>query len=165
MSDDDLRAQFEFLVEVRDKISEVHDAVLEVRHIRSQVRNWLGQTEGPPGSGALAGAADALIAALDGIEDPLIQSRTETFGGQYQFPVRVNNQLATLGFVTGIGSARPTDQARELFEELRRRADAQLARLDEVKHREVAAFGDALRELGIPPIRMRPSATGARRSS
>jgi len=155
LTDDDLRAQFDFLVAVRDKITEVHDAVLDLRDIRTQVQYWMFRIEGLPGSGALAGVANELGSALDGIEDALIQSRSETFGGRFQYPVRLNNQLATLGHVTGMGTAAPTDQARELFAELRAKTDAQLDRLAEVKRREVAMFGNALRELGIPPIWVR----------
>ena len=150
VTDDDLRAQFEFLVRVRDKITQVHDGVLDVREIRVQVQQWVSRTEGLPGSGALAGAAKELNSELDRIEDALIQWRAEAFEDTFHYPVRLNNQLATIADLTNMASSAPTHQMLTLYAELQAKADAHLDRLENVKHRECTTFGDALRELGIP---------------
>jgi hypothetical protein len=55
-----------------------------------------------------------------------------------------------------MASAMPTAQAREVFAELRAHADEQLARLEEVKRGGCSMFSDALRELGVPAIRVLP---------
>ena len=155
VTDDDLRAQFEFLVEVRDSITDVHDAVLDVREIRAQVQEWVSRTEGLRGSGSLAGAARELNTELDRIEDALIQWRAEAYEDTFHFPVQLNNQLATVADLANMAPAAPTRQTRERFAELRAKAEEQLGRLDRVKSQECALFSDALRELGIPPIRVR----------
>jgi len=156
VTDAELRSQFDFLVRVRDKITEVHDAVLDVRDIRARVQQWVTRTEGLPGAGPLAGAAKELNSELDRIEDALIQWRAEAFEDTFHYPVRLNNRLATIADLTNMASSAPTRQMLELYVELEAKADAQLTGLEEVRNRECATFGDALRELGIPPIRVRP---------
>lgn len=150
-----LREQFDFLLDVRDKLSEVHDAVLEVRDIRAQVQAWVSRAEGLPAGGALTGAARELYTQLDSIEEELIQWRAEAYEDTFHFAVRLNNELATLADLGNMADAAPTRQARELFAELAARADAQIGRLAEVKRRDCATFSDGLRELGVPPIRLR----------
>ena len=108
MTDDELKAQFEFLVQVRDKITEVHDAVLDVREIRAQVQQWVSRTEGVPGGGSLAGAAKELETDLDRIEDALIQWRAQAFEDTFHYPIRLNNQLATVADLTNMAAAAPT---------------------------------------------------------
>lgn len=154
-TDADLKAQFDFLLAVRDKITEVHEAVLDVRDIRDQVQQWVSRTEGLTGGGALAGAAKELSAQLDGIENELIQWRAQAYEDTFHYPVRLNNELATVADLGNMADVAPTRQARELFAELTARADEQLVRLADVKQRDCVTFSDGLRELGVPPIRVR----------
>jgi len=157
VTDGELKEQFEFLLQIRDTLTEVHDAALDVRDLRAQVLQWVSRVEGLSGSGALAGAARELSAELDGIEDELIQWRAEAYEDTFHFPVRLNNKLATIADLTSMADAAPTRQARALFAELRAHADTQLGRLETVKKGGVSMFSDALRELGVPPIRVRPA--------
>ncbi|HKV46413.1 MAG TPA: glycosyl hydrolase, partial [bacterium] len=156
-TDDELKEHFEFLLKVRDALTEVHAAVLSVRDIRAQIQQWVARAEGLSGSGALAGAAKELSSELDSIEDELIQWRAQAFEDTFHFPVRLNNKLATIADLTNMADAVPTRQVREVFGELRAHADAQLARLEAVKRGGCAMFSDALRELGVPPIRLLPA--------
>jgi photosystem II stability/assembly factor-like uncharacterized protein len=156
-TDDELKDHFEFLLKVRDKLTEVHDAVLNVRDIRAQVKQWVSRAQGLSGSGALAGAAKELNSELEGVEDELIQWRAQAFEDTFHFPIRLNNKLATIADLTNMADAAPTRQAREVFEELSTHADKQLARLQEVKEGGCSMFSDALRELGVPPIRLLPA--------
>ena len=59
-----------------------------------------------------------------------------------------------------MADAAPTRQAREVFAELRAHADEQLAGLEEVKEGGCSMFSDALRELGVQPIRLLPTGEG-----
>ena len=149
-----LAEQFEFLLDVRDTLSGVNGAVVSARAIRDQVQQWVSRAEGLRGSDALAGAARELSAELDRIEDELIQWRAQAYEDVFHYPVRLNNQIATIADLMSITDGAPTRQARELFDELRRHAGRQLERLAEIKKGGVAMFSDALRKLGVPPIRI-----------
>jgi NifU-like protein involved in Fe-S cluster formation len=154
ITDRDLREQFEFLLGVRDTLSGVSGAVLTARAIRDQITEWVSRAEGLPGADALTGAARELSAELDRIEDELIQGRAEAYEDVFHYPVRLNNQIATIADLMNMADTAPTRQARELFDELRGRADRQIARLNEIKKGGVSMFSDALVKLGVPPIRI-----------
>ena len=150
----DLQEQFQFLLGVRDTLSGVNGAVLSARDIRDQIKQWVARAEGLRGADALAGPARELTTELDRIEDELIQWRAEAFEDVFHFPVRLNNQIATVADLMNMADAAPTRQARELFDELRGRADRQLERLNEIKRGGVSMFSDALVKLGVPPIKI-----------
>ena len=151
-TDADLLEQFELLRRVRDKITEVHDAVLDVRDLRDQVQQWMARAEGVSGGGALAGAAKELRSELDAVEDELIQWRAHAYEDTFHFPIRLNNKLATVADLANMADAAPTRQTHEVFAELGSRADAQLARLRDIKTHGCAMFSDALKKLGVPLI-------------
>lgn len=152
VSDQELEEQFEFLQSVRDTLSDVHTAVLAARDLRTQIQEWVSRAEGLKGREALAGAARELGSELDRIEDELVQWRAQAYEDVFHFPVRLNNQIATIADLTNMADAAPTRQAKELFTEMRARAEQQLARLEEIKKGGVSMFSDALKKYGVPPI-------------
>ena len=46
-SQEDLEAQFQMLVEIRDKVSETHDGINRLRRVRQQVDQWVSRAHGP----------------------------------------------------------------------------------------------------------------------
>ena len=73
-SQEDLDAQFRFLVEIRDKVSETHDGINQLRRVRQQVDQWVNRAHGHPSEETVTDAAEAVKEKLKGIEDELIQS-------------------------------------------------------------------------------------------
>lgn len=155
-TDVELKEQFDLLRKVRDKITEVHEAVLDLRDIKAQVQQWVKRAHGLSASGALSGAANELTSELDSIHDELIQWRAHAFEDTFHFPVRLNNKLATVADLANMADAAPTRQAKEVFVELSAQADQRLARLQQLKKGGCSMFSDALKELGVPLISVRP---------
>ncbi len=42
-SQEDLDAQFQFLIQIRDKVSETHDGINQLRRVRQQVEQWVSR--------------------------------------------------------------------------------------------------------------------------
>ena len=53
----DMEVLFAFLLEIRDKLSETHIAVKQIRSIRRQVEEWTARTEGQASGEPVAKAA------------------------------------------------------------------------------------------------------------
>ncbi len=130
-TDADLKAQFALMVQIRDRISEVTDAVERSREARRQLEEQA--TAGDP---AVAAAKDKLLA----IEGKL----TRAVGPKATFdlpPKALNNRLAVLTGVVGRTDSRPTQQAYGVFEDLSALVTEQLRLLDEtLLSKEVAAI-------------------------
>jgi photosystem II stability/assembly factor-like uncharacterized protein/prophage antirepressor-like protein len=149
---EDLDAQLALHLQIRDKLSETHDAINTLRNIRQQINDWEKYTRDLPGHEAVVEKAKAVKERLATIEDELIQSRAKTRQDTMHYPTKLNGKLAALEGVVASAEAAPTKQTYEVFEDLSQRIDVQLQRLQEVIDTDVAAFNDLLKEQGVPGI-------------
>jgi len=69
--DDDLHTQFAFLIEVRDRLSEVNDAINKLRRIREEAQGWESRARGHAGSTLITEAVKTLVDGLNEIEAEL----------------------------------------------------------------------------------------------
>ncbi len=151
-TDADLRAQFDLLLQIRDKLSETHDTINTIRQLREQIEAWEGRTRGRAAWGGVVEAAKALKERLAAIEGELIQTKAQSRQDTLNFPVMLNAKLAGLIRVVGSADAAPTRQAREAFADLSARIDAQREQFRQVLDRDVAAFNALVRQADVPAV-------------
>ncbi len=151
-TDEDLDAQFELHLKIRDKLSEAHNAINTLRNIRLQAEDWERRTRDREDHEAVSRVVRSLKEKLSPIEDELIQSKAKTRQDTMNYPVRLNGKLAWLAGVVAGSLSAPTRQEYELFEDLSKRIDVQLRQLQEIIDTDVAAFNVLLRESEVPAI-------------
>ena len=149
---EDLDAQFRFLVEIRDKVSETHDGINQLRRVRQQVEQWVNRAQGHPSEEAVADAAEAVKEKLAGIEEQLIQSAYRGARDRLDMPTRLNRKLSELTAVVATADFAPPQQAYQVFEYLSGEIDVQLTALQTVIDDDVAQFANLVRDLDIPVI-------------
>jgi len=145
----DLQAQFDLLLKIRDKLSETHDAIVQLRDLRQQVDALLRRTKQRQDAETIVGPGKALKEALDAIEQELIDPQADSPLGH---PTRFNARLATLSGFVDSADAAPTRQCYEVFDHLSAQIDAQLARLRELIKTNLAAFNAQLRGSDVPAV-------------
>ncbi len=151
-SDDDLRAQFALALQIRDKLSETNDAIMQIRELRAQADGWEQRAQGRDGGEAIIEAAKRLKEALASVEEELVQTRWKSSRDALTAPSKLNVKLGTLlGVVTGADSA-PTRQSYDVFASVLEQLDQQLERLDTVFGREVPRFNTLVREQDLPAL-------------
>jgi small-conductance mechanosensitive channel len=150
----DFEAQFDLLIEIRDKLSETHDAINGLRSVRKQVDEWV-QRAGPSSDG-VSKAAGALQKNLSAIEKELLQVEYQGARDRLHQPARLNKKLAELSKVVASGDYAPTKQAYDVFRDLSGRIDHQLKLLNKVTDTDVAEFNDLVKKLGLPAIVLSP---------
>jgi photosystem II stability/assembly factor-like uncharacterized protein len=136
---DELARQFGLHAAINALLTQVHQAVLDIRATRVKIIAAKKAATGRQGA-KVAAAGDALDAKLTEVEEMLIQPRSHASEDALNFPVRLNNMLAALGALVGAGDAAPTVQDEAMFVELKGEAAAALARWRELKDGDVAAF-------------------------
>ena len=74
------------------------------------------------------------------------------------YPAKLNNLIAALAPVVAATDTAPTAQSYDVFKDLSARLDRQLAALDEIMERDVAAFNKAVEDQHVAaiPLRRRP---------
>jgi len=148
----DVEAQVSLLLAIRDKLSETHDAINQMRRVRQQVEEWVRRAGGQAAAAEVAAAGRRVTEPLEAIEQELIERRVEADGDMIHFPARLNVKLAALTPVVATAEARPTRQATEVFRDLSARIDRQLERWRAVLAGPVAAFRERVRAAGIPEV-------------
>ena len=145
---EDLQAQFDLQLNIRDKISEIHEAVGSIRRMRAQADRWIERTN----DDAVKVTGEALKEQLDDIEGNLIQVRAKSAKDRLKFPVKLNAKLSGLMGAVASAEGRPNEQSYAVFTDLSARADAQLSRLEAVKDEELTAFNEAVEGAGLNAV-------------
>jgi hypothetical protein len=148
----DLQEQFDLLMRVRDKISETHDAINTIRTVRGQIEDWEKRSAADRGFRQVTKAAAGLRKQLSAVEEELIQWRAKSRQDTLNWPIKLNAKLGGLAAAIASADARPTAAQHEVFADLARRVDAQLAKLRKLVDTDVARFGALVRSAKLPPI-------------
>jgi hypothetical protein len=119
-SDDDLVAQFELMVEIRDRFTEVSNTVLKIRDVRAALTK------------ESAAEADAILAELRQIEGILM-----IWMGSAEHPMMwsapgLTEKLSSLSSAVLSGDAKPTASMYGVFDDLTRRFEEQRNRLNQL---------------------------------
>ncbi len=151
-NDEDLAAQFALLLQIRDKLTETHEAILMIRSLRQQAESWAERTAQTPQAEQVATAAKALGEALTTVERELIQQQSKSHEDPLNFPIRLNNKLAALTGVVGSADAAPTQGAQQVFADVVTRVDTQFEALEGILVTQLGAFNATMQEAQLPAI-------------
>jgi len=152
---EDLDAQFALWIHIRDKLSETHGHINQLRRITAQLRKWEERLEGfssAESSQLMEKSARDLREKLAAVEQELIQVDAETAADWLRLPARLNYKLAALISVVSSADAAPPQQAYDVFEHLCERLDAQFKLLQELTEQDVPAFNKLVRDAGLPAV-------------
>jgi len=156
ISPGEYRQQFDFQMKIRDKLSQVHDAVNEIRNIRRQLDWYKERTQKKPYFEKIDKAAGAIEEKLKPVEEALIQRKAKATQDLLNYPIKLNNKLAALGaWVVESSEGAPTQQALAVFADLVKRVDVHLEYLKQVIDTDVAAFNRLIRDLEVPAVMLR----------
>ncbi len=155
----DLVAQFEFLIKVRNRVTQANDAVKTIRNVRAQLEDRVSKAP------RLKRSADALDAAMKKVEEEIYQTKNQSNQDPLNFPIKLNNKLAALTGVASSGPYRPTDQSEAVFTELSELLEVQLKQLQKLMTEDLNRFNQEARRAGQeavvpkaedPPVPQRP---------
>jgi hypothetical protein len=150
--DKDLKVQFDFIRQVNRKISDTHEAIKKIRKVRNQVnqiKDKIGEKE-PYQS--IQFLADTLNHTLTTLEEQLYQTKNKSNQDPLNFPIRLNNKLAHLMWLSSVGDYQPTDQAVRFKEETFGEIDGILDKLQLILEEDIDKFNQAVLETGIMPV-------------
>ena len=139
----------DFASEVRDKITEAHEAIIEIRDVRSQLNNYKERVKDDT---ILVNEIKHIDSLMTDVEESLYQTKNRSSQDPLNFPVRLTNKLAYLNSILGNGEYPPTDQAYEVRKELEGLIDAELMKYEKIKSEMIPAFNQMVREKNIDAI-------------
>ena len=153
----DYAKQLELALKIRDKLSETHNAIIQIRDVRKQVDDLLKRVKDQPNAKVINDAGTALIKNLTVIEEALYQTKNQSSQDPLNFPIRLNNKLAALGGVVYGADTPPTDQSYVVYDDVVTQIDAQLQKLAQIMKGDVPAFNQLVRDQNIPAVVVKPA--------
>jgi hypothetical protein len=145
----DLQAQFAYLQDVRDKLSETNEAVRDIRTLRGQLKAITTPLKPEPAYRDIVQAADALDKKMTAIEESLYQTKNRSDQDPLNYPIRLNNKLANLVGHASEGDYAPTEQARAVQKELTEQINEQLGRFRQLREQDVPALNKLIRDKAV----------------
>lgn len=143
--------QFSFLVKVSDKFSEVQKAIKDIRALRSQINEFTGRQQ-KDAVKEIKVMADSINKQLTAIEEKLYQTKSKSGQDVLNFPIRLNDKLSGLFDAANSGNMAPSKQVKEVFADLSRQSDEQLARLKKIKEDDLVKLNQLIRDKAVPVI-------------
>lgn len=114
----DINDQFQLVSQIRDEVNKAHEAIVAIRIIK----DTLVKT-------GIAVKQKKLITQLSEIEAAIYQVKNQTSQDPLNYPIRLNNKIATLQRTVESGENKPTDDAYKVFGELKVELNVQLEKL------------------------------------
>ncbi|MDP4998072.1 MAG: glycosyl hydrolase [Saprospiraceae bacterium] len=146
---EDYQSQFDFLISVRDKVSEAHQAILDIRAVKKDIDYLKSKLGSLPEYATIISMADELSTTLSAIENNIHMTKNESYQDPLNFGIRVNNHLAFLMADQQRGDFPPTDQATEVREELQEVLQKEIDALNEAVAEKLPAINELLKIKGI----------------
>jgi photosystem II stability/assembly factor-like uncharacterized protein len=137
----DLQKQFDLLIQIRDELSHVYEAVNQIQDVREQVNGLKKRLPDSSGTKSVLNAAADLDQKLISVRDELSQMKITSNESSLAYPQRVDSKLAFLAIVVGEGSdSAPTESQYTVFDKLKKQADESLAEWAEIRKTDLAEF-------------------------
>ncbi|MBM3178285.1 MAG: glycosyl hydrolase [Bacteroidetes bacterium] len=148
-SDADIRAQFDFLMSVRDKLTETHQAIKKIRTAREQVNKVTEPMRGKADMKEITDLAKSMLDEMKKVEEALYQTKNRSGQDPLNFPVRLNNKLAALNSEASASDFRPNEQTIAVYKEIVGQIDGQLGALKKIFDEQVPRFNDLVKQKQI----------------
>jgi len=149
---EDLQAQFDLLIAMRDRISDTHDAINQIVRVKKQVDEWVGRAVSEAARDAVSKAGEELKDKLSAVEDQLIQYKTIGGLDRISHPAKLNAKIREISTVPSTADYGPTQGTLGVFGDLSERLDVQFDALKSVIENDLPVFINVVHELEIPAI-------------
>ena len=151
-ADEALQKQFELGMQVRDRISQLHQAVNEIRDVKTQIASLHKKFGSDARAKPVLDTADDLSKKMSAVEEQLIQVNMKSSEGNLVFPNMLNERFDTFSHVIDGANAAPTQPQQDVFKMLSDQLDQQLAKWTQLKTDEVPKVGAAIKQLDLPVL-------------
>lgn len=149
---EDFQAQFDFLMKVRNKVSEANQGVIDIRKIKEDLAFLKGKVGSDPQYKELTELIQQFEQALTTHESNIHETRNRSVQDPLNYGIKVNNRLAHLMVEQAQGDFRPTVQGEEVRQLLSKQIDEELTRLRITIDKNVDRINTLAKEKGVEVV-------------
>jgi hypothetical protein len=148
----DLEKQLDLLLKIRERVTQAHETVNQIRDIRAQITELNKRLEKQPQAKAVADEGKQLDKKMTEVEEVLIQTKAKSGQDVLNYPIRLNNYLVALGGVVESADSAPTQVSYEVFDMLSKQLDEQLAKWKRILGTDIPAYNEVVKKQEVPAI-------------
>ena len=128
ITEKDLQEQFNLASKIRNKTSLANETVIKIRDIKSK----LSDAKNKISNSNYKKTVIPFLHKISTIEENLYQVKNQSGQDPLNFPIKLNNRLASLRRSMENGDAKPTDGAYKVFSELSKELEQHLEKLNQI---------------------------------
>ena len=147
-----LQKQFTLSMQVNDRISQLHQAVNEIRDLKSQVQTLHKRFGDDQRLKPALDAADQLDHKMSEVEQELIQVNMKGSEANLAFPNKLNERFDTFSHAIDAGDAEPTKPQLDVFELLSNQLREQLQKWAQIKNEDVPKVDGLIKQANLPAL-------------
>jgi len=149
---DALQKQFTLSMQVNDRISQLHQAVNEIREVKSQIKNLHSRFSDDQRLKPALAAADDLEKKMSDVERQLVQVEMKGSEGNLAFPNMLNERFDSFSHFIDAGDTEPTKPQLEVFQMLSGQLDEQLKKWTQIKSDDVPKISALIKQVDLPAL-------------
>lgn len=146
----DIDKQFDFIKSVNDKVSEAHQAIIDIRSMKVQVKSYTDKISDKD----IKSYAEKMDSIASEVEKNLYQTKNKSGQDPLNFPIRLTNKLAHLNSLMnmGINDFPPTTSMYQVRDELTGMIDSELKKWVDVKSIMLAELNKMIKQKALDVI-------------
>src|SRR6266508_1347874 len=148
VTDAEMQDQFELASQIRDKVNEANNAIIQIRRLKQQLDDRTKKSQ----NADVKAIAEQFQKELTAVEEDVYQVRNQSNQDPLNFPIKTNNRLASLLRVVQAGDGKPTGNVVPIFNDLKVELKAETDRLQRALTTYIPRFNTLAQRLGLEPI-------------
>ncbi|MDT0538687.1 VPS10 domain-containing protein [Croceitalea sp. P059] len=144
----DLDEQFTLANNIMQKTSAANEAVIKIREMKAIIV----ENKEKIGAEVMEKTMTPFMNKISAVEEELYQVKNQSGQDPLNFPIKLNNRLASLRRSVESGDAKPTDGAYKVFKELSAELEGHLGDLNGILEKELPMVNTALEAGGAGKI-------------
>ena len=145
----DLDEQFTLANNIMQKTSAANEAVIKIREMKAVITD----NKEKIGAEVMEKTMTPFMNKISAVEEELYQVKNQSGQDPLNFPIKLNNRLASLRRSVESGDAKPTDGAYKVFKELSAELEGHLGNLNGIVEKELPMVNAALEDNGVAMIK------------
>jgi hypothetical protein len=156
-----LSAQLELSLQMRDKLSRTNETVIQIRQARKQIDELTARLEAGPQtdkSKALVEKAKGLSTEMTQVEEALYQTKSRASEDPLNYPVRLNNKLAAVLADLESSDSQPTSAEQQVYEDLATEINSQLKAWGQIVDEKIPTLNKSVKDADVPAVTLKKPA-------
>lgn len=143
--------QFNHLITIRDKSSEIMKAIRNIRELRQQMNDFSARV-GKDLPKEIKQQIDTVNKQMTAVEDALHQTKAKSGQDVLNFPIKLDDKLSSVYNASAAGQSGLSKQSKDAYAELVVQIDEQLNKLKKIMSEDVAKLNQLIHEKTLPVI-------------